>query len=88
MDDRKTDKNKKRRLPGFGLVLGLLAAAFLWLSGDLCQEKLVTAWWGTFYPSYCFSELPENGEGELIIKFRCLQGLSFSDTMNGRHCPD
>lgn len=62
------------------VIVGMLAAA---LMGAWKQEMhMNTAWWGTLYPEYCYSQIPEETDGEhdgeqmqIRIKFRWLHGF-------------
>ena len=58
------------------MIVGILAAM---LMGSWKQEMhMNTAWWGTLYPEYCYSQIPTDSEGEQMqvrIKFRWLHGL-------------
>ena len=57
-------------------IVGMLAAA---LMTSWSQEmNMKTAWWGTLYPEYCYSKIPEDADGEQMqirIKFRWLHGF-------------
>lgn len=57
-------------------IVGMLAA-MLMASGRK-EITMRTAWWGTLYPEYCYSQIPEEVDGEQMqirIKFRWLHGF-------------
>ncbi|MDO5392361.1 MAG: hypothetical protein Q4F24_14885 [Eubacteriales bacterium] len=58
------------------LIAGILAAVLMvsWKQDVVMR----TAWWGTLYPEYCYSQIPEEADGEQVqirIKFRWLHGF-------------
>ena len=57
-------------------VVGILAAVLM--SSRSQEMNMKAAWWGTLYPEYCYSQIPEDADGEQMqirIKFRWLHGL-------------
>ncbi len=45
--------------------------------------RVTNAWWGTLYPEFCYSQIPEDAseDAKIRIEFRWLHGLSFGDKM-------
>ena len=44
------------------------------------EQTAVTAWWGTLYPKFCFSELPDENKGQkddIKISFWLAQALDW-----------
>ena len=72
----KKSKNKKlRRKLSFVLFVAavgvLMMRAMPGMSGKIAkiaerrqEQTAVTAWWGTLYPKFCFSQFPEENKGQ------------------------
>ena len=70
------EKNWRRIL--LSAAAGILATILI-LPGNK-EIPMMKAWWGTLYPSYCYSQLPDASQEEdenvkIQIKFRWLHGL-------------
>lgn len=87
----KKSKNKKlRRKLSFVLfvaAVGVLMRAMPGMSGKIAkiaerrqEQTAVTAWWGTLYPKFCFSQFPEENKGQkddIKISFWLAQALDW-----------
>lgn len=65
-------ENRWKRL----LVIGILVTGLMTFWRQ--EITMNTAWWGTLYPKYCYSQIPTDSDGEQVqirIKFRWLHGL-------------
>ncbi len=63
------------------VIISALATIIFMQKG--CPVRLTNAWWGTLYPEFCYSEVPEDTaeNAKIQIEFRWLHGLSFGDKM-------
>lgn len=88
----KKSKNKKlRRKLSFVLFVAavgvLMMRAMPGMSGKIAkiaerrqEQTAVTAWWGTLYPQFCFSQFPEENKGQkddIKISFWLAQALDW-----------
>ena len=87
----KKSKNKKlRRKLSFVLLVaavGVMMRAMPGMSGKIAkiaesrqEQAAVTAWWGTLYPKFCFSQFPEENKGQkddIKISFWLAQALDW-----------
>ena len=68
----------RRRRTGRRMALVLLVAAFLAAAGQRTADRnLLSAWWGTMYPKFCFqisiTEKPE----EIKVRFWLAKALDW-----------
>ena len=86
----KKSKNKKlRRKLSFVLLVAavVMMRAMPGMSGKIAkiaerrqEQTAVTAWWGTLYPKFCFSQFPEENKGQkddIKISFWLAQALDW-----------
>lgn len=85
----KKSKNKKlRRKLSFVLFVAavgvLMMRAMPGMSGKIAKiaerRQEQTAWWGTLYPKFCFSQFPEENKGQkddIKISFWLAQALDW-----------
>lgn len=52
---------KKRRII-ISVMAGMLAAVLTAGGPELSAHRNIVAWWGSIYPEFCFSRLPEEND--------------------------
>mgnify|MGYP007091035385 FL=1 len=88
MMNKKSKNRKLRRKLSFVLFVAavgvLMMRAMPGMSGKITKiaerQAAVTAWWGTLYPKFCFSQFPEENKGQkddIKISFWLAQALDW-----------